>query len=62
MALCKTSATYWEGDAKAETLSRIYGISFPDTKQLKEWQIIQVRQRSIHVPILQSRKHSVVLG
>ena len=25
----------------AERLQRIYGISFPDTKQLKEWQKIQ---------------------
>eukprot|EP00118_Oscarella_pearsei_P023308 m.277443 g.277443 ORF g.277443 m.277443 type:complete len:712 (+) comp40608_c0_seq38:113-2248(+) len=40
-ALTKNSATYWEGNAKAESLQRIYGISFPDSKQLKEWQRIQ---------------------
>merc|ERR1712136_289105 len=33
--------TYWEGNQKAESLQRIYGISFPDNKQLKEWQKFQ---------------------
>lgn len=33
----KTSATYWEGNKNAESLNRIYGISFPDKKQMKEW-------------------------
>ncbi|XP_071476085.1 threonine--tRNA ligase 1, cytoplasmic-like isoform X1 [Diadema antillarum] len=37
----KNSSTYWEGKADAESLQRIYGISFPDTKQLKEWKHIQ---------------------
>ncbi|XP_022109514.1 threonine--tRNA ligase, cytoplasmic-like isoform X3 [Acanthaster planci] len=37
----KNSATYWGGNAEAESLQRIYGISFPDTKQLKEWQHFQ---------------------
>lgn len=37
----KNSSTYWEGNAEAETLQRIYGISFPDSKQLKEWQRFQ---------------------
>jgi len=41
MMLTKNSATYWEGKADAESLQRIYGISFPDTKQLKEWKHIQ---------------------
>ena len=40
--ITKNSATYWEGKADAESLQRIYGISFPDTKQLKEWQHFQV--------------------
>ncbi|KAJ8977476.1 hypothetical protein NQ317_001758 [Molorchus minor] len=42
--LCRgphSSSTYWEGKADAESLQRIYGISFPDTKQLKEWQQFQ---------------------
>ncbi|XP_072038749.1 threonine--tRNA ligase 1, cytoplasmic-like isoform X2 [Amphiura filiformis] len=37
----KNSATYWEGKADAESLQRIYGISFPDTKQMKEWKHFQ---------------------
>ncbi len=37
----KTSSTYWEGNAQAETLTRIYGISFPDKKMLKEWKTLQ---------------------
>jgi threonyl-tRNA synthetase len=41
LQLTKNSSTYWEGNAAAESLQRVYGISFPDTKQLKEWQKFQ---------------------
>ena len=41
MEITKNSATYWEGNAEAESLQRIYGISFPDNKQLKEWRQFQ---------------------
>ena len=37
----KHSSSYWEGNANAETLQRVYGISFPDSKQLKEWEKFQ---------------------
>ncbi|GCC30670.1 threonine--tRNA ligase 1, cytoplasmic [Chiloscyllium punctatum] len=37
----KNSSTYWEGKSDMETLQRIYGISFPDTKMLKEWEKFQ---------------------
>ena len=37
----KNSSTYWEGNAEAESLQRIYGISFPDNKLMKEWKIFQ---------------------
>lgn len=37
----KNSSSYWEGKVEAESLQRVYGISFPDTKQLKEWQRFQ---------------------
>uniref|UniRef100_A0AC35TKV3 Threonine--tRNA ligase n=1 Tax=Rhabditophanes sp. KR3021 TaxID=114890 RepID=A0AC35TKV3_9BILA len=37
----KASASYWEGNNKAESLQRVYGISFPDSKQLKEWVTLQ---------------------
>lgn len=33
----KTSGAYWKGDPKRETLTRVYGISFPDRKLLKEY-------------------------
>lgn len=41
MQVTKNGAALWEGKADAEQLQRIYGISFPDAKQLKEWQHFQ---------------------
>ena len=41
IALTKNSATYWEGNCEAESLQRLYGISFPQEKQLKEWKKFQ---------------------
>lgn len=41
LKVTKNSSTYWEGKADAESLQRVYGISFPDPKQLKEWEKIQ---------------------
>lgn len=35
--ILKTSGAYWKGDATKEMLTRIYGISFPDRKQLKDY-------------------------
>uniref|UniRef100_A0A8C2BA04 threonine--tRNA ligase n=1 Tax=Cyprinus carpio TaxID=7962 RepID=A0A8C2BA04_CYPCA len=35
------SSTYWEGKADMESLQRLYGISFPDPKMLKEWEKFQ---------------------
>jgi threonyl-tRNA synthetase len=35
--LLKTSGAYWKGDSKNQMLTRIYGISFPDRKMLKEY-------------------------
>ncbi|XP_078618699.1 threonine--tRNA ligase 1, cytoplasmic-like isoform X1 [Branchiostoma floridae x Branchiostoma japonicum] len=37
----KNSSTYWEGKADMESLQRVYGISFPDNKMLKEWKEFQ---------------------
>ncbi|XP_051174135.1 threonine--tRNA ligase 1, cytoplasmic isoform X2 [Leptopilina boulardi] len=39
--ITKNSSSYWEGNANAESLQRVYGISFPDNKQLKEWEKFQ---------------------
>ncbi|KAJ3082336.1 threonyl-tRNA synthetase [Quaeritorhiza haematococci] len=36
-SLTKNSASYFLGDAKNDSLQRIYGISFPDNKQMKEY-------------------------
>lgn len=33
----KTSGAYWKGDSNKEMLTRIYAITFPDRKQLKEY-------------------------
>jgi len=35
--LMKTSAAYWRGNPENEMLTRIYGISFPDRKLLKDY-------------------------
>ncbi len=37
LKLLKTSGAYWKGDSQREMLTRIYGISFPDRKLLKEY-------------------------
>ncbi|HIN86986.1 MAG TPA: threonine--tRNA ligase [Myxococcales bacterium] len=34
--LTKLASSYWRGDAERDSLQRIYGISFPDKKLLKE--------------------------
>lgn len=41
IAITKASSSYWQGNANAESLQRVYGISFPDGKLLKEWHKIQ---------------------
>ncbi len=35
--LTKIAGAYWRGDAKNKQLQRIYGIAFPEKKDLKEW-------------------------
>jgi len=41
LAVTKASSAYWQGNADAESLQRIYGVSFPDTKMLSEWKRLQ---------------------
>lgn len=36
----KTSGAYWRGDSKNEMLTRVYAISFPDRKLLKEYLVL----------------------
>jgi threonyl-tRNA synthetase len=40
-AVTKNSSAYWQGKAENDVLQRVYGISFPDKKQLKEWEEFQ---------------------
>lgn len=37
----KNSAAYFNGDADEEVVQRVYGISFPDTKLMKQWKVLQ---------------------
>lgn len=37
LKILKTSGAYWHGDAKNDVLTRIYGITFPDRKLLKDY-------------------------
>lgn len=37
LKVLKTSGAYWRADAKNDVLTRIYGITFPDRKLLKEY-------------------------
>lgn len=37
LKVMKTAGAYWRGDAKNEMLTRIYAITFPDRKQLKDY-------------------------
>ncbi|XP_069505830.1 threonine--tRNA ligase, mitochondrial isoform X2 [Ambystoma mexicanum] len=41
LKLFKNSSSFWNGDPNQETLQRVYGISFPDGKQLNEWDRLQ---------------------
>lgn len=37
----KNACAHWEGNVHAERLQRVYGVSFPDSKQLKQWEQLQ---------------------
>uniref|UniRef100_H2YMV2 threonine--tRNA ligase n=1 Tax=Ciona savignyi TaxID=51511 RepID=H2YMV2_CIOSA len=55
--LYKNSATYWEGKADMESLQRIYGISFPDKKELKEWQKSKTLNKILFLEEAKQRDH-----
>lgn len=47
--LLKTSGAYWRGDAKKQMLTRLYGISFPDRKLLKDYlQLLEEAKKRDH--------------
>lgn len=41
LKVIKSSAAYWLGNKDNDSLQRVYGISFPDTKMMKEWVAFQ---------------------
>lgn len=50
--LTKISGAYWRGDVKNKQLQRIYGISFPDKKLLKEYlTVLEEAQKRDHVKL-----------
>lgn len=38
IGVTNVSRAFWRADVKREPLQRVYAITFPDTKQLKEYQ------------------------
>src|SRR5579872_3719570 len=45
----KTSGAYWRGDSKREMLTRVYAISFPDKKRLKDYlQLVEEAKKRDH--------------
>ena len=44
-AATRHSATNWLGDTENDSLQRMYGVSFPDKKMLKEWKENQEKVR-----------------
>jgi threonyl-tRNA synthetase len=46
-AATRHSATNWLGDTENDSLQRMYGISFPDKKELKLWQENQEKVRLV---------------
>lgn len=46
-ASLKASASYWRGKSDRESLQRVYGISYPDSKKLKEYllQLAEAKKR-----------------
>jgi threonyl-tRNA synthetase len=50
--IIKNSSSYWRGDAKKESLQRVYGISYPESKMLEEWKELQEQ--------LKQRDHRVI--
>lgn len=50
-ACLKASASYWRGKADRESLQRVYGISYPDSKKLKEYitQLEEAKKRDHRV-------------
>ena len=49
LKVLKTSGAYWRGDSAKEMLTRIYAISFPDKKRLKDYlQLLEEAKKRDH--------------
>jgi threonyl-tRNA synthetase len=45
MKCTKLGAAYWRGSADNDSLQRVYGISFPDKKEMSAWEL---RMEEVH--------------
>lgn len=53
--LTKMSSAYWRGDAKNKSLQRIYGISFPEKKELENYlKLLEEAEKRDHRKIAQA--------
>lgn len=49
LKVMKTAGAYWRGDAKNEMLTRVYAITFPERKQLKDYlQLLEEAKKRDH--------------
>uniref|UniRef100_A0ACD5TAD1 Uncharacterized protein n=1 Tax=Avena sativa TaxID=4498 RepID=A0ACD5TAD1_AVESA len=56
-ACLEASSSYWRGKENRESLQRVYGISFPDSKRLKEYQdMIAAAKKCDHRILGESQK------
>uniref|UniRef100_A0A672IGX3 threonine--tRNA ligase n=1 Tax=Salarias fasciatus TaxID=181472 RepID=A0A672IGX3_SALFA len=62
LKIYKNSSTYWEGRSDMETLQRIYGISFPDSKMLKEWERFQEEDDIFALKPMNCPGHCLMFG
>ncbi|MFC1728084.1 threonine--tRNA ligase [Nanoarchaeota archaeon] len=52
ITLTKQGASYWRGDSEKESLQRIYGISFPEKKELKKYlEILEEAKKRDHIKL-----------
>ncbi|CAI5519197.1 unnamed protein product, partial [Closterium sp. Naga37s-1] len=55
-ACLKASASYWRGQSDRESLQRVYGISYPDSKKLKEYlHVLEEAKKRYHLIIAITR-------
>ena len=45
ISILNSSGSYWNGDANGECLTRIHGMAFPKSKQMRVWQAEQKKRK-----------------